>query len=176
MIFKLEEKKIKIGSSLPPSDLVKDISKEMYDSTMQVFAQEGPGWAPLKSKTIAQRMRLGFGAGPILDRKHGRLGLKGGIIEAYDDTKAIVGVRTGIPYARIHQFGGTINQGARSELFVRNRYTKKPKKGLFKKGTTPGKGLTFKARIIIIPARHYLVFADALRKSILNIAKNYFKK
>lgn len=184
MIFKLEEKKIKIDSSLPPDQLTQQISKAMYDSTMQVFADEGPGWKPLSQRTIKQRLRQGFGEGPILDRKRGRLGLKGGIIEASSGTKAIVGVRSGIPYARIHQLGGTINFAARSETFKRTKHTKTTKKfrkGQFKKLPKDfglrelGKGLSFKAYSITIPARKYLYFTQQLKDQILSIAKKYFK-
>lgn len=34
----------------------------------EAFAAEGPGWAALDSKTIANRQSLGFSAGPILTR------------------------------------------------------------------------------------------------------------
>ena len=184
MIFKLEEKSIKIESSLPTDQLTQQISKAMYDSTMNVFDQEGPGWTPLKQRTIKQRLSQGFGEGPILNRKRGRLGLKGGIIEASSGTKAIVGVRSGIPYARIHQLGGTINFAARSETFKRTKHTKdtkKYKKGQFKKLPKDfgfrelGKGLSFKAFSITIPARQYLIFTQQLKDEILSIAKNYFK-
>lgn len=178
MIFKLEEKKIKIGSTLPPNDLTKDISKTMYDSTMDVFAQEGPGWTPLSKRTLKQRLAQGFGAGPVLDRKRGRLGLKGGIIEAYDDSKAIVGVRAGIPYARIHQLGGTITRYPYSST-VALRKTKEGKTRFAKKTHKQKREVRFtvsKAFTINIPARPYLVFTAALKKSILNIAKNYFKR
>lgn len=184
MIFKLEEKKIKIESSLPPDNLTKDISKAMYDSTMQVFDDEGPGWSPLSKRTIKQRIRQGFGEGPILNRKRGRLGLKGGIVEKYSGTKAIVGVHSGIPYARIHQFGGIINRAARSETFKRTRATKttkKYRKGQFKKLPKDfgerqlGRGFSFKSFKIKIDARKFLLFTEPLKEKILSIAKNYFQ-
>lgn len=184
MIFKLEEKNIKIESSLPPDQLTQQISKVMYDSTMSVFDQEGPGWTPLSQRTLKQRLRQGFGEGPILNRKRGRLGLKGGIIEASSGTKAMVGVRSGIPYALIHQLGGIIKRAARSETFKRTRAsksTKNYKKGQFKKLPKDfgerelGKGLSFKAFTINIPARKYLVFTQQLKDQIISIAKNYFK-
>lgn len=178
MIFKLEVKRIKIGSSLPPNDLSKDIAKEMYDHTMQVFASEGPGWATLKNKTIAQRKRLGLGSGPILDRKRGRLGLKGGIIQAFDNDKAIVGVRTGIPYSRIHQFGGVITRYPySSSVFLRK--TKEGKTQFAKKTHKKKREVRYsvmKPFNITIPARQYLVFTASLKQSILDIAKKYFKK
>lgn len=91
-------------------NLSKRLTKIMYLHTMEVFDQEGPGWAPLKASTKKQRLKQGFGEGPILDRKRARLGLRGGIIEAPTNTEAVVGVRAGEldDYAKIHQFGGRI--------------------------------------------------------------------
>lgn len=65
-----------------------------------------------------------------------------------------------LPYAAIHNFGGTIHIPSRSRLYVQKRRTKGPYKGRFKKGTTFGKGSTTKAYTINIPARPYLVLQD----------------
>ena len=177
-MFTLFIKKIKLGSSLPPNDLAKDITKEMYDSTMNIFAAEGPGWTPLKQRTMKARLAKGFGAGPILDQKRGRLGLKGGIIQAYNNNQAIVGVRSGIPYARIHQFGGTITRYPYSGT-VALRKTKEGKTQFAKASHKKKRIVKFsvmKPFTINIPARPYLVFTATLKKSILEIAKRYFRK
>lgn len=69
---------------------------------------------------------------------------------------------TDVPYARIHNEGGTIKRHARSELFVRNRYKRGAKgkmfggMGAFKKGTTPGKGMTFRAHEVRMPKRQFM--------------------
>jgi phage gpG-like protein len=68
-----------------------------------------------------------------------------------------VAIGTDSRYGRIHQLGGTITQGARSELFTRNRR----KSGAFKKGTKEGRGFTFGERKIAIPARPYLGISKA---------------
>lgn len=66
-----------------------------------------------------------------------------------------------IVYAGIHNTGGVIAKRARSETFVRNRYKTGAKgkmfggMGAFKKGTTPGEGLTFKAHLIVMPQRQF---------------------
>ena len=80
-------------------------------------------------------------------------------------------------YAAIHQLGGTIMQGARSELFLRNRYKRATKtgrkKGMFKKGTTAGRGLTFRERRIVIPARPFLGLSPENSKEILGIINGF---
>lgn len=87
-------------------------------------------------------------------------------------------IGTDVPYAKIHNEGGIITQGARSERFVRN----KTKKGKFKKGTKAGKGQTYKERKIEIPKRQFLgennkdlqkkiddIFEKAIKKAFENI-------
>jgi phage gpG-like protein len=63
-------------------------------------------------------------------------------------------------YFRIHQLGGEIEQAPRSELFLRNRFTKNEKRGQFKKGTKPGRGFTFGNRKIIIIPRPPIAFTQ----------------
>ncbi len=65
-----------------------------------------------------------------------------------------------LPYAAIHQFGGTIEIPARSSLYRQNRVTRGPNKGRFRRGTTQGRGFTTKAYTIHMPARPYVVFGD----------------
>lgn len=85
------------------------------------------------------------------------------------------------PYARIHNEGGTINRAARSELFVRNRFTKGKKAkafggmGLYKKGTTKGRGLSFKAYSITMPKRQFIGPAAELNTLIMDRIKLKFK-
>lgn len=79
-----------------------------------------------------------------------------------------------VPYAEIHNNGGTIHQAARSETFKRNRHTEsitykrgknagkyKQVKGQFAKGTTQGQGFTFKERNITIPRRQMIPTDDS---------------
>ena len=66
--------------------------------------------------------------------------------------RVVIGVQ-GVPYARIHNYGGKIQRHARSETFQRNRITRGARKGKFKKGTVIGKGYTFKAGVINMPRR-----------------------
>src|SRR5579875_896124 len=53
-----------------------------------------------------------------------------------------------IVYADIHNRGGVVSRAPRSETFVRNRYEKGKRKGLFRKGATAGQGFEFKAYTI----------------------------
>jgi phage gpG-like protein len=77
-----------------------------------------------------------------------------------------------IRYARIHNYGGTITQSARSEIFQRLR----KKSGQFKKGKVAGKGFTFKQRTIIMPQRQFMGDAPFVRKRLILAAKNYLTK
>ena len=62
-------------------------------------------------------------------------------------------------YAGVHNWGLTITRHARSETFRRNR----SRSGKFKKGTTPGRGLTFKAGSFQMPKRQSLGNSAHLR-------------
>lgn len=68
----------------------------------------------------------------------------------------------GVPYMKIHNDGGVINQSARSETFKRNRFTRGGRKGKFKKGISRGQGFTFKKRSIRIPQRKFVGRSQAL--------------
>lgn len=85
-----------------------------------------------------------------------------------------------VPYARVHNEGGEINRAARTENFVRNRYTtgKKAKyfggMGAFKKGTTAGRGLTFKAYKYTMPRRQFMGNSRQLNGRIIQRIKSAF--
>lgn len=183
----VEVKKISIASG-DPLQLSQQLTHAMYNDVMKTFEEEGPGWAPLRPRTKKQRLRQGFGEGPILDRKRGRLGLKGGIIEAPSKTEAVVGVRAGIPYAAIHQFGGNINRISNPGK-VRLRTTKSGKlvrqenyKNLAVFGKKSHKLVREveykggKAFTISIPARSYLKFTQRLLDRIEEIFKKFVEK
>lgn len=99
------------------------------------------------------------------------------------ETKNLVRVSAGsalVKYAKIQNQGGVINRAPRTENFVRNRYKRGPKSkyfggmGAFKKGTTPGEGLSFKAYKIIITGRQYMGHAAELNKRIIIETKVLF--
>lgn len=150
----------------PNRELMVKISEEMHASVMNEFHTEGAGsggWAPLKPATVKQKRRRNF-SDAILQ---GRGDLIRSIQRTATDNESIV--HTNKVYAAIQNFGGTINQAARSEIFQRNRFKKPPKKGKFKKGTMPGKGFTFSERIIRIPARPFMALTENYSNNILNI-------
>jgi len=84
-----------------------------------------------------------------------------------------VSVGTNVIYAAIHQLGGTIVQGARSEIFTRNRYVRGPKKGSFKTGTKAGAGMTFRERRVTIPARPFLMVQNEDWTQIKGVLNRY---
>ena len=81
------------------------------------------------------------------------------------------------PYAAIHQFGGTIKQAARSNIFSQKRYVRGPKRGQIKKGRKnsvyDGKGTTFGERNIKIIARPYLVLQDEDVDEIMRVVEKH---
>lgn len=103
-------------------------------------------------------------AGRAIMIKKGRL--MNSIRVASANTNEIV-IGTNVPYAKIHNEGGTISQPARSETFTRNRISKGARKGLFKKGTKAGgRGFTYKARNIKMPQRKFIGEDAELTKKI----------
>lgn len=124
-------------------------------------APDGTAWAPPKTRN-PKRVRTLTVSGHLRDS-----------IRPQMQGPASVAIGTNKVYAAIHQLGGGITQGARSELFVRNRYVRGAKKGSFKKGTTAGRGFTYKERKIIIPARPFLGLSAENSREILDILNEY---
>ena len=79
-----------------------------------------------------------------------------------------------VPYARVHNEGGTITRAARSETFVRNRLSRGKNKGAFKRGTTPGQGFTFKESSFNMPQRQFMGHSAILNKRIITRLKQAF--
>lgn len=62
-----------------------------------------------------------------------------------------------LPYASIHNYGGTINRAARSETFTRNRRKRGKRKGTFTRGTTPNqRGFSFNSYSYSMPRRQFI--------------------
>jgi phage gpG-like protein len=130
----------------------------------------------------------GFGEGPILDRKRGNLGLRGGIIEAPSNTEAVVGVRAGIKYALVHQFGHIFNRVTQpGTVWLRTnkkgdltRQTNYPNLAVFKKKKNKlGKEVrkSFGKRYSIhIPKRKYLFFNNTLIEKLKSIAIEFLNR
>jgi len=154
--------------------LMRNISSIMLDDVRQNFEVQGrPPWAPLAQSTIKERQRLGYWPGKILQRT-GQL-LKS-ITSKSDNDSAQVG--TNKIYAAIHQFGGIINQAARSNLYKQARYIRKSKKGKFKKnrGKREMGGFTYKAKSIRIPPRPFLILSEDAVNEVKQQLMNYLEK
>lgn len=141
----------KLNRALQDMPLI--VGNAAVNYSMDAFRKQswdGVPWQKRKSKKDASRQLL-------VKSGRGRRSVR--IVRT---TPNSVTVGSDLPYMRIHNEGGTINRAARSETFVRNRYTRGAKgkmfggMGAFKKGTTSGQGLSFKAYSYQMPARPFL--------------------
>lgn len=140
---------------------------KIEDNFQTEGARLGKKWQELAPATIKARKS----AHPILQAR-GRL-IKS-ISRSVDDNSAQVG--TNLIYASIHQYGGIINLAGRSETFQKLRISKGKKKGQFRKGTTEGRGFTFKGSVIKIPARPFMELAGSDIEEIKKIAEAFILK
>ena len=91
------------GGDLSPA--MREIAGHLLDGVNEAFASErsperGRVWAPLKPATVRERVRKGYGRGPILERS-GDLAAR--ILADWDDSTAVAG--TNVVYAATHHFG-----------------------------------------------------------------------
>jgi len=135
------------------------IGNEAVNYSLEAFRSqswEGTPWAKRKSTKDTGRALL---------VKSGR-GKRG--VRIIQTTPTSVTIGDDVPYMAVHNNGGEISKAARSETFVRNRFARGPKKGKFKKGTTEGQGLSFKAHTFNMPQRkfigHTIAFEIAMRQ------------
>ena len=91
------------------SPLMKAIAGHLADSVAESFERQAKpastAWEPLKERTVAERLRKGYGGdAPILERSGD---LANSILSDWDARSAIAGVSGGGPgrYAATHQFG-----------------------------------------------------------------------
>ncbi len=128
------------------------VGTEVVNSAQDNFRTEsffGEKWPARKDKKNKRKLLV----------KTGALQRSPRIIQSMP---GLVSVGSDVPYAEVHNEGGVINRSARSETFIRNRY-KTGKKGemfggmgAFRKGTTAGKGQTYKAYSYSMPMRKFL--------------------
>lgn len=159
----------KLNAALDGLPLV--LAKAAVNWTLENYKKQqwnGTAWPGRKKETSKTR-------GRALLVQSGRL--RRGIQVVGEDAFGVLGV----PYARIHNEGGRINKAARSETFVRNRYKvgKKGKMfggmGAFKKGTTKGKGLSFREHSVGMPQRKFIGNSPALRQHLISESQTYLK-
>lgn len=95
---------------------------------------------------------------------------------SYKNGAITINVGSNLKYAAIHQFGGRIDQAARSNVYRNNRYKRGSKKGKYKKGMSgETKGTTYGSKVIIMPARPYIVLQDEDINLIHRILKDFIK-
>jgi phage virion morphogenesis protein len=137
--------------------IMKAIGDRVVEQTKRRFEKGGPApdgtpWKPSKTPN-PKRIRTLTVSGHLRDS-----------IRSQPIGNNAVAIGTNKVYGAIHQLGGGIKQGARSELFVRNR----AKSGKFTKGTKAGRGYTFRDRTIGIPARPFLGLSRADSEEIIS--------
>lgn len=79
-----------------------EIVSKAIDNNFATESAAGDAWPPLAPKTIEQRLKQGYGAGPILQRSHD---LRGSMKAGSDNESAEVGPSEDIPYAWTHEAG-----------------------------------------------------------------------
>ena len=92
--------------------VMREIAGHLKDSTDEAFASQtapdGSAWQPLAESTIADRLRSGYWAGPILQRSGD---LAGRILADWDEDSAVVGSnqtfdrKGNVLAAAVHHFG-----------------------------------------------------------------------
>jgi len=156
-------------------DIIAETAVEHFKEGFISKSWEGVPWAPYKNKKREPKK------GSLMMRTNNLFSS----IRPSEVNPSLVTISAGspkVPYARIHNEGGVINKAARSETFVRNRYTKGKKAkafggmGLYKGGTKAGKGLTFKAHSITMPQRQFMGVSASLNLRIMNRLKAAFNK
>ena len=155
-----------------PKRLFVAITQELAAATELRFQDEGPGWPQLKPRTVKAR----GSAHPILQVSNALA--RSFSTEATDDY-GLIG--SNVPYAAIHQFGGTITMPARKQsLYFRqkkdgtvgNRFVKKSKSNFAQDANR-------KAYSFYIPARPMLPIDNnkkllpATAQNILNLFADF---
>jgi phage virion morphogenesis protein len=167
------------------------VEQDIITSTDMNFRRaqtpEGTAWEPLKKSTIKQRRK--GSSKPLNDtgvlRASITTGKKGNVNQVNNQS---VQVGTNLPYAAIHQFGGTINRDARSGMIswkmkdgkmqfhgglksMKNGFAESTK--YTKKGTYMRLRHSFKAYTITIPCRQYMGLTPKMREKYNRICTKY---
>lgn len=83
---------------------------------------------------------------------------------------------TDVPYAQVHNSGGSITRYARSETFVRKRVVKGKNKGQFKKGRIAGRGMSFSESTGNMPQRQFMGASAHLNRLVTRTIENKVKR
>lgn len=160
-----------VANAEDPAAIMDDVAGYLLFSTQRRFETEtdpdGNKWKPLKARTAAARRgRRIRGKDHIL---RDTVRLYNSLTTSSDATSATLG--TNVVYAAIHQFGGPIRQGARSQSLSLKRIRGKKGVRIVKPGTKGSEARTvaIPAREINMPPRPYLGINDADRAEIATI-------
>jgi phage gpG-like protein len=136
---------------------IKQIGLEHFDNSFARQGFEGGVYLPWQKLKQTKKNK-----GKAILIKSGRLrrSIKGKI------TPGKVIFSTDVPYAKIHNEGGTIQRNAMSRLYIQNRTKRGKNKGRFKRGTTSGRGYTTGAYTIKIPKRQFMGASSKLNRDI----------
>lgn len=169
LIATLKELKSRLSTLRPFMREVRDI---MRNAVEENFAKQGrPAWHPLAPDTIAERRRLGYWPGMILQRHSAAAGLLGSIHGYYSDKSAVVG--TNKRYAAIHQFGGIVKHPARQGVVTHFKKHGKGQRFATADDADYGRKLNHRAHNVTIPSRPFLALTDDDKAQILSAAKTY---
>lgn len=99
--------------------LMSNVAALLESMTQQAFIDEGPGWQDLAESTKAQRTKMGYWPGKMLDIS--TAGLKSSVYGDSGNGWASIGAGSGksAAYAAIHQFGGQAGRGKRTTIPAR---------------------------------------------------------
>ena len=101
-----------IARSTDMTDAMERVGLYLLGVNLRNFQAEGrPKWTPLKPATIQDRLRQGFGAGPILQRTGlliNSLTRKGAPHQLFRARPRSLVLASRLPYFEIHQKGGAI--------------------------------------------------------------------
>lgn len=152
--------------------IISETANEYYRESFNTKSFGGVAWRKAKKKKSRGSLMVTTGA--LVNS------IRPSIVKA-DQVRMSAG-NSKVKYARIHNEGGVIERAARTETFVRNRYTRGRKgamfggMGAFKRGTSRGQGQSYKAFKIIIPARPFMGHSQELNKRIINRIKADFNR
>jgi phage gpG-like protein len=144
---------------------VKQIGLKHFDDSFKSQGWEGTAWAKRKRETRRTR-------GKALLISSGRLRRS---IRGVSSPNKVV-FSTDVPYAQIHNEGGTIQRSAMSRLYLQNRATKGKNKGRYSYGTKRGRGLTIGAYSVKMPKRQFVGISTKLNNDIITMIEKELKK
>jgi phage gpG-like protein len=148
------------------SEVMPILAQEAVNITLENFAKESydnKPWEPRQDKSNKRSLLV----------KSGRLKRSIRIV-AVRSSGFTIG--SDVPYASVHNNGGSVKRYARSENFVRNRTLKGKRKGKFSKGTSSGQGFSFKSGSFLMPQRKFIGTSDVFKNRLINVAKREIVK